>query len=66
LGLSGIGGNVVMKATMPGALPSKGCEGCNPYEKCLPCEYRLENGGQCGGCHVFFIDEDQSMEESKT
>lgn len=43
---------------MPGALPSEGCKNCNPHEKCPQCEYLVENGGQCGGCHVFFLNED--------
>lgn len=54
-----------MKAVMPGALPSEGCKGCNPHERCLPCEYRLENGGQCGGCHSFFTN-DPNLEDTTT
>ena len=40
-------------------LPSEGCKECDPYEVCPKCKYLYENGGQCGGCHVFYLpDED--------
>lgn len=48
-----------LTAPMPGAFFNEGCHGCDPVKHCLPCEYLYENGGQCGGCHVFYIDEER-------
>ena len=50
---------VKLNADFPGSLYTEGCKGCDPREKCLKCKYLYEKGGQCGGCHVFYIDEDQ-------
>ena len=46
----------------PGSLPAPGCMECNPYETCPKCKYLYENGGQCGGCHVFYLDEEQQQD----
>ena len=46
-----------LNADMPGSLYTEACKGCNPYEQCLNCKYLYENGGQCGGCHVLYLDE---------
>ena len=47
-----------LSADFPGSLYTQACDGCNPYEICPKCKYLYENGGQCGGCHVFYIPEE--------
>jgi len=51
-----------LSADMPGSLYTAGCKGCNPIETCLKCKYLYKNGGQCGGCHVFYLDEEQQQD----
>jgi len=47
-----------LTGAFPGSTHSKACNGCDPREKCLKCKYLNENGGQCGGCHIFYMDEE--------
>ena len=51
-----------LTAPFPGSLFTKACNGCDPKEKCLKCKYLYENGGQCGGCHVLYLPEEDQAE----